>query len=240
MKILILTTKTDHHLYFVNEIKKKFKDVYLILEKKKIKFSYKTNHKYFNQRSIFEKKFFFNNKFVKFSDYKSFKDINNVKSLSYIKKINPDIIILFGVGLLKQKFINLFKKKHIVNLHGGDPEKYRGLDSILWSLYHKDKSGLMTTLHYVDQKFDTGKIIFKKKINIDQNTSINSIRVFNTLNCVILFYRFLQYLQKKQRIPKLKQKKIGRYYSAIPSQLINIAIKNLDIIVKKIKTNIKN
>ena len=36
------------------------------------------------------------------------KDINNVKSLSYIKKINPDIIILFGVGLLKQKFINLF------------------------------------------------------------------------------------------------------------------------------------
>jgi methionyl-tRNA formyltransferase len=237
MKILILTTKTDHHLYFANEIKKKFKDVYLIIEKKKIKFSYKTNHKYFKQRSIFEKKIFFNNKSVNFLNYKSFEDVNNIKSLCYIKKINPDIIISFGVGLLKQKFLNIFKKKYILNLHGGDPEKYRGLDSILWSLYHKDKSGLITTLHYVSRRFDTGKIIFKKKIKIDHNTSINSIRAFNTLNCVKLSFKFFQYVQKKQRIPKIKQNKIGRYYSAIPSQLIDIAIENLNTIVKKMKTN---
>ena len=239
MKILILTTNTDHHLYFINEIKKKFKDVYVIVEKKKIKLSYKTNHKYFKQRSIFEKKFFFNNKFSNFPDCKTFDDVNNVKSIKYIKKINPNIIILFGVGLLKKDFINFFKRKHIVNLHGGDPENYRGFDSILWSLYHKDVSGLTTTLHYVDQKFDTGKIIFKKRINLDRNISINSIRAFNTVNCVKLFNKFLQYLKKKQKIPSFKQKKIGRYYSAIPSQLINIAINNLNVIVKKIKTNKK-
>lgn len=165
MKILILTTKTDHHLFFCSAIKKKYKNTFIILEKKKLKFHFKTNHKYLSKRLRFEKKFFFKNEKKKFPIHKCFFDVNSKSSLSYIKKINPDIIILFGVGLLRKNFLNLFKQKKIINLHGGDPENYRGLDSILWSLYHKDHAGLVTTLHKVDERFDTGDIIFKKKIN---------------------------------------------------------------------------
>jgi len=232
MKIVVLTTKTDHHLYFVEKLKKKYKNLFTVIEKKKIRFSFRTKHKFIKQRSIFEKKFFFSNKPVNFKDYKSFYDINDVASIEHIKKINPDIIISFGVGLIKKKFFQQFKKSHIVNLHGGDPENYRGLDSILWSLYHKDHRGLVSTLHYVDQNFDTGNIIFKKNIRIKNDLNIKSIRAYNTINCLYLSNKFLKIIKKKNKVKSYKQKKIGRYYSAISSPLIDIAIKNLKILKK--------
>ena len=226
MKILILTTKTDHHLFFCKEIKKKYNNVFTILEKKKKKFDFKTNHKYFKERLKFEKNFFFKNKKENFTTDKSFFDINSKNSINYIKKINPDIIILFGIGLVKKKFLNLFIQKKIINLHGGDPENYRGLDSILWSLYHKDYKGLVTTLHNVDKRYDTGDIIFKKKIKLNNKSLIQSIRAINTQNCVYLFLKFLKCIEKKNKITYIKQKKVGRYYSAIPASLIDISIKN--------------
>ena len=41
MKILILTTNTDHHLFFVNKLKEKFENISVILEKKKTIFHLK-------------------------------------------------------------------------------------------------------------------------------------------------------------------------------------------------------
>lgn len=233
MRILILTTKTDHHLYFINQIKKKHKDLFVITENKKNVFKFRTYHKYFRGRSKFEKKFFFNNNKQKFFVNKSVYDVNNYNSIDYIKKINPDIILLFGIGLLNKNFLKIFKKKQIVNLHGGDPENYRGLDSLLWSLYHKDLPGISTTLHYVNEKYDTGNIIFKKQIKISSKISIYSLRAYNTVNCVKLFEKFVSYLKNKRKIITLKQKKIGRYYSAIPSYLIDVSIENLKKLKKK-------
>ena len=46
MKIIILTTSTDHHLFFVNKLLEKFEDIKVILENKKNYFLYKTSHNY--------------------------------------------------------------------------------------------------------------------------------------------------------------------------------------------------
>jgi len=228
LKIAILTTKTFHHLYFISELKKKFNKIYTILENKKIKYSFKTNHKFTIKRQKYEKKFFFNNENYNLKNYKIFDDINNIKSIKYLKKINPDVIISFGVGLIKKKFLSKFKSKKIINLHGGNPEEYRGLDSILWSIYHKDFKNLQTTLHMVDTKFDTGKIISKKKIILSKSTKFEHIRTINTLNCIKLVIEYLNCLNKDKKILVLKQNKIGRYYSAIPSYLIDKCIKNFN------------
>ena len=48
-----------------------------------------------------------------------------------------------------------------INLHGGDPEKYRGLDSHLWSIYHEDWASLVSTLHVVSKDLDAGDSIEK-------------------------------------------------------------------------------
>ena len=165
MKILILTTKTEHHDYFINKIKLKDNNINVIYEQRKIKFNFKTSHRFYKQRNIIEKNFFQNKKINRNISRKNFFNINSQKSIDYINKLNPEIIISFGVDLKDKKFLKKFSKKLILNLHGGNPEYYRGLDSHLWCVYHNDFNNLITTLHKVDKKFDTGDILYSKKFS---------------------------------------------------------------------------
>ena len=234
MKILILTTNTDHHLFFVNELKKKFGEINVILEKKKNHFSFKTFHNYQKKRKEFEKYFFFKNKNIKFKDEKIFYDVNNKNCINYIKKIKPSVIISFGVGLIKSKFLNEFKKVKVVNLHGGNLNYYRGLDSHLWTIYHKDFNNLLTTLHTVKEKLDTGNIILTKRVYIHKNLPFEGIRASNTVSCVDIVAKYLKAIKQNKTIPIKKNKIFGRYYSAIPSVLIDKCIKNYNKYIKRL------
>ena len=233
MKILILTTNTDHHLFFVNKLKEKFENISVILEKKKNYFSFKTNHNYEKKRKKFEKYFFFKNKNFKFKNEKTFYDINNINCINYVKKINPELIISFGIGLIKLKFLKEFKKSKIVNLHGGNLNFYRGLDSHLWTIYHNDFSNLLTTLHFVKKKLDTGNIILTKKISVHKKLLFESIRAYYTINCIGLVTKYIRSIKNNKKIPIKINKNFGRYYSAIPSVLIDKCIKNYNDYIKK-------
>jgi len=152
LKILILTTDTYHHLFFTKEIKKKYKNISVILEKKINRYSFSRNHNILYKINKFEKKFFFKNKNENFLDKIEFNNVNDANCIKHIKQIKPDVIISFGIGLMKSKFLNNFRNLKIVNLHGGDLRHYRGLDSHMWSIYHNDFESLITTLHYVQKK----------------------------------------------------------------------------------------
>ena len=77
-----------------------------------------------------------------------------------------------------------FETSKIVNLHGGNPEEYRGLDSLFWSIFHKDFKNLQTTLHYVKLRVDTGNIIKKLKIITNKKTNLYNLRILNVINCI--------------------------------------------------------
>ena len=186
MKILILTTKTLHHDYFIDNLDLEDKDIFIIYEKKETKFTYKVNHKFYKIRQKLEKNYFQNKKKKRKIKKKYFFDINSKLSIDYIKKINPNIIISFGTGLIKKNFLIGFKKKILLNLHGGNPELYRGLDSHLWSIYHKDFNNLVTTLHKIDRKFDTGDILYSRKIKHTNIINLENLRIFNTEVCIKL------------------------------------------------------
>ena len=66
--------------------------------------------------------------------------------------------------ILNRKFINRFNKK-IINIHPSLLPKYKGLNTFKRILENKEKlTGC--TVHYVDKKLDSGKIILKKKFFI--------------------------------------------------------------------------
>ena len=227
MKVLVLTTKTKHHDYFIHRISKSVEEISIIYETKKNKFKFNTNHILLKKRNKFEEKYFnlksynkkFNNLFVS--------NINSKKTIDKIKKYKPLIIIVFGTSILKKKLINFCKKIQLINLHGGDPQNYRGLDSHLWCLYHKDFSNLVTTLHYIDKGIDTGDIIETINITRQPKRNFNNLRINNVENCINLFLNFYKKFIRNQKINRKKQFKKGRYYSAFPSILIEDAVKNL-------------
>ncbi|MDC0445302.1 phosphoribosylglycinamide formyltransferase [Candidatus Pelagibacter sp.] len=91
--------------------------------------------------------------------------LSEKKVISELKKDNIDLICLAGfMKILSKSFINNFKGK-ILNIHPSLLPKYKGLNTHEKAIKNKDKySGC--TVHFVNSKLDSGKIINQKKVRI--------------------------------------------------------------------------
>tara|TARA_B100001121_G_scaffold226517_1_gene199759 strand:- start:1252 stop:1833 length:582 start_codon:yes stop_codon:yes gene_type:complete len=88
--------------------------------------------------------------------------------LSYLKKHEINLICLAGfMRILSRNFILKFKGK-ILNIHPSLLPKYKGLNTHKRALSNNDKySGC--TIHFVNSRLDSGKIILQKKVKITKN-----------------------------------------------------------------------
>lgn len=230
--IVLLTNESTHHHYFIKKINKKFINLHIFLEKKQIRASFNTKHNIDKEIANYEKKIWFKNKYYpikkKFKVFE-FYDFNTKRCINSINKIKPDYIISFGSSFLKKKFLVNFKNR-IFNFHGGEPSLYRGLDSHFWAVYHGDFNNLYVTFHKIDKGLDTGRVILKKKINLKQLKHFKELRASNTEICLQLFNKFLK---NKNSLKSFKQKKIGRYYSFMPTVLKEMVLKKFKKFIKK-------
>ena len=97
----------------------------------------------------------------------------NTKVFDELQHIKPDLIVL--AGFLKKipiSFLDYFKKT-IINIHPSILPKYGG-KGMYGSIIHDKviennevETGI--TIHYVSEKYDSGEIIFQKKIAIKEN-----------------------------------------------------------------------
>ena len=106
----------------------------------------------------------------------NFKNKNQTenKLLIILKKNNIDMICLAGfMKILSKNFINKFKKK-IINIHPSLLPKYKGLNTHKRVLENKEKySGC--TVHLVNAKLDSGKVIMQKKVKISKKETEASL-----------------------------------------------------------------
>tara|TARA_B100001057_G_scaffold480018_1_gene552371 strand:+ start:581 stop:1162 length:582 start_codon:yes stop_codon:yes gene_type:complete len=91
-----------------------------------------------------------------------------------LKKNEIKIICLAGfMKILSKSFIRKFKGK-ILNIHPSLLPKYKGLNTHKRALNNSEKySGC--TVHFVNSKLDSGKIILQKKVKISKNETENSL-----------------------------------------------------------------
>ena len=85
--------------------------------------------------------------------------------INELKKSDIHLICLAGfMKILSKNFIKNFKGK-ILNIHPSLLPKYKGLNTHERAIRNKDKySGC--TVHFVDSRLDSGKIINQKKVRI--------------------------------------------------------------------------
>ena len=94
--------------------------------------------------------------------------------LSDLKEHKVKMICLAGfMEILSRNFISKFKGK-ILNIHPSLLPKYKGLNTHQRTLNNNEKySGC--TVHFVNSKLDSGKIILQKKVKISKNETKNSL-----------------------------------------------------------------
>ena len=108
-----------------------------------------------------------------FIDYKN-KNNAEKKILINLKKHSISFICLAGfMKILSKKIINIYKNR-ILNIHPSLLPKYKGLNTHKRVIKNKEKfTGC--TVHLVNSKLDSGKIILQKKVRVLKKDNENSL-----------------------------------------------------------------
>ena len=109
----------------------------------------------------------------KIINYNSIKDAEK-NILNQLKKYKINLVCLAGfMKILSSSFIKKFKGK-VINIHPSLLPKYKGLNTHKRALENNERfSGC--TIHYVNSKLDSGKIILQKKVKINKTDTIDKL-----------------------------------------------------------------
>ncbi|MCL1995385.1 MAG: methionyl-tRNA formyltransferase [Defluviitaleaceae bacterium] len=88
----------------------------------------------------------------------------------WVAALQPDIIIVIAYGQILPKSLLELPKYGAVNIHGSLLPKYRGAAPIQWAIINgEQKTGV--TIMQMDVGMDTGHMILKKEMAIDNKTA---------------------------------------------------------------------
>ena len=120
---------------------------------------------------FFAKRYGIPSKFFSSVDQKKFER----NCLLEMKKRKITFLCLAGfMKILSNNFIKKFRY-NIINIHPSLLPKFKGLNTHERVIKNKEKfSGC--TVHFVNSKLDSGKIILQKKVFVEKNETINSLR----------------------------------------------------------------
>lgn len=224
MKLVLLTTDTLHHVYFVRELAPRFPLARIFVETTGVTAPFPTAHPYEAERDDYERTHWFG---AAPPPLETFAPVTRCARMrgaaAELRALAPEVIVVFGTGRLGAEVIGTCPTG-IINLHGGDAERYRGLDSDLWSIYHGDFAALAVTLHRLNAELDDGELILEAPIPLHRGMGLHELRAVKTEVCVRLVVAALAMYQALGAFISRPQRQQGRYYSFMPAPLKDLCV----------------
>lgn len=221
MHVVLLTTATSHHLYYAWQMRKAGVLSAIIAETNAPRFPFPTAHPFEQERDQYEWATLLKDGPKALEDvapvYRC-ATVNTPDTIGELQRLRPDVLIVFGTNRITNEVAGI-PTVACLNLHGGNPEAYRGLDSHLWAIYHRDFENLVTTLHFIAPQLDAGEIVFSTQLPVHKDASLYQLRAINTRVCVSLSLVAVRALSEGLALPSRRQQTRGRYYSAMPAVL---------------------
>lgn len=84
--------------------------------------------------------------------------VNSAETFEWISRLNPELIVLYGTGLIKPPLADLCPGR-MVNLHLGLSPWYRGAGTNFWPFVYRQPECVGATIHMVVAKVDAGPIL---------------------------------------------------------------------------------
>ena len=110
-------------------------------------------------------------------------EINNAKRITWVADLSPDLIFLFGTGILSDDWLARFPDR-IVNLHLGLSPYYRGSATLFWPVVNGELECVGATIHLVERQVDSGRLLARVKPKIEVGDSYYTIN-FKTIKQAI-------------------------------------------------------
>ncbi len=232
MKIVWLGGSHPRHLYYINKICEKFELAGAVIEVREnllptppdgLEDIDRENFiKHFNNRELAEKKYFGDQKFPDCSIHKvEHGEINTPESAEFVKSINPDLVLIFGCGLVKSPITEVLPA-HTVNLHLGLSPRYRGAATLFWPFYFLEPTYSGSTFHYIVSEPDAGEIIHQVTPQLFEDDGIHDVACRTVVQSALEAQQLLKIFEEKGGWVTRKQKATGKNFLAsdfIPQHL---------------------
>lgn len=154
---------------------------------------------------------FVSNKGLKFIEFNN--SINGDDCIEQVKSLNADIGVVCSYNtLIKKEFLNTTKLGYI-NCHPSLLPYYRGAAPYFHIINNGEKqSGI--TLHFMDETFDTGPIVFQQKFDITPFETMGSL--FNRTSYMLsdALIETLSKIEQGVEIKKIPQEKNENFIEA--------------------------
>ena len=123
--------------------------------------------------------------------------------IQVLERISPDVIVVIAFGQILPKSILELPKYGCINVHASLLPKYRGAGPIQWSIINGEKETGITTMH-MDVGLDTGDMILKDTITIEDNDTGGSLHDKLSISGAKLLIKTLEMLENGSA-PREKQ-----------------------------------
>ena len=227
MNLALLTTDTLHHCRFLDALSEYCPPILVLAERGGPGPGFDTHHPFEDERTEHERDLWFGGEAVHLRDRGPVYEVGSVNDPDAVERLAaaaPEIVVVFGTGRLEQQVIDVCPRA-IVNLHGGDPEHYRGLDTYLWAIHGSDFAGLVTTLHRVNVQPDDGDIVAEAPVPVSGGMGLHELRACTTDVFVELVRSALRSYLEDGRFESRPQRQRGTYYSFMPAALKDVCAK---------------
>jgi methionyl-tRNA formyltransferase len=103
--------------------------------------------------------------------------INSPTCERLLSALKPDVVVVSGVSLLKERMLSILDGIPVINIHCGVTPRYRGAHGAFWAIVNKDWNNIGATVHFVDRGIDTGAVIGQASITVSSNDTPRSLAV---------------------------------------------------------------
>ena len=233
------------HLFFINKIMERHEVCGAIVEMRENLIPQAPNNlakldkdnfiKHFNNRLEAEQKYFGSQSLPDCKLMETREDnLNSDKNAEVVKSFQPDVVLIFGSGLIKGPLYNALPKDTI-NLHLGLSPRYRGSATLFWPFYFLEPNHAGSTFHYIVSEPDAGYIIHQVVPKLEKDDKIHDVACKTVIESTAAAIKLLEIYEQNKKWDQYKQKGTGKNFLSsdfIPQHLRVIYNTYNDDIVK--------
>ena len=141
-------------------------------------------------------------------------DVNDSQTLQQIKAWQPDLVLSIYLNqLIKPELIDL-PSQGTLNIHPALLPRNRGLWPYFWVMANGEKE-TGVTVHWVDQKFDTGDLLLQEKIVVEPAVTLTTLQYKSAVIGADMLVKAVN-LVAEGNPPRLPQDKSQATYYSYP------------------------
>ncbi|MDO8487490.1 MAG: formyltransferase family protein [Candidatus Curtissbacteria bacterium] len=135
---------------------------------------------------------------------------NSGKLLNFYEKIKPDVVFIFGSGMIGNPLFSKLPRKTI-NMHLGLSPRYRGSATLFWPFYFLEPTYAGSTFHFINQEPDAGDVIHQVRPFLEKGDGIHDVACKVVLKSAEEAIKLLKKMEGKD-IKGVRQKNTGKKF----------------------------